>query len=97
MFGNQLVEGLMRGCHGIVADNTALAENVKRFGNGTIIRQKNSNNLAKAVMDILSNPPCVEIIESARRNIRNYMSPDAVAVAHARIYENVLKASCIYE
>lgn len=90
MFGNQLVEGLMRGCHGIVAEDTALAENVRRFGNGAIIYQKNPKALAKAMIDILGNPPEINEIENARQKIRDYMSPQTVAYMHQSLYERIL-------
>ena len=91
MFGNQLIEALMRGCHGIVAEETALAENARRFGNATIVPQRDASAIAHAVETVLSNPPSDEMIEQARSNIRNYMSPAAVAAAHRILYERVRK------
>lgn len=92
MFGNQLIEGLMRGCHGIVAENTALAENVRRFGNGTVIPQQSSAALASAVADCLLRQYCLAGVESCRQGIRNYMSPNVVASMHRALYTAILSA-----
>lgn len=90
MFGNQLIEGLMRGCHGIVPEGTALAENVRRFGNGTIVPQKDVAALATAICDTIAKPPTAAQVEAAQENIRAYMSPAAIAVAHRVLYERIL-------
>lgn len=91
MFGNQLIEALMRGCHGIVADQTALAENVRRFGNGTIVPQKDAPALAKAICELFSVPRTIAQAEAAQNAIRKYMSPDVVAEKHRLLYERILK------
>ncbi len=93
MFGNQLVEGLMRGCHGIVAENTALAENARRFGNATVVPQRDSAAIARALVATLSALFSSESAESARAAIRDWMSPEAVAAAHETLYERILQSS----
>ena len=90
MFGNQLIEGQMRGCHGIVAEGTALAENVHRFGNGTTVLRNSSNSLEVAVQDVLLSPPSLESIETARIQIRYYMSPSVVKNLHINLYSRIL-------
>ena len=90
MFGNQLIEGLMCGCHGIVADGTAMAENVRRFGNGTVVPQRDANALAKAIVSVFNNPPSAKTQELARTNIRNWMSPPRVAQKHFDFYSHIL-------
>ncbi len=90
MFGNQLIEGLMRGCHGIVADGTALAENARRFGNATVVPQRDAAAIARALVDALCGAFVPSSAESARTAVRSWMSPPAVAAAHARLYERVL-------
>ena len=92
MFGNQLIEALMRGCHGIVAEGTALAENVRRFGNGAAVARNDPVALAAAVDDVLACPIAAEAVESARQAIRNYMSPTAVAEKHRALYERIVSA-----
>lgn len=90
MFGNQLIEGLMRGCHGIVTDQTAMAENVRRFGNGTIVPQGDSSAIADAMIEILKSPPKEDVIQKARQNINDYMSPKAVANKHFNLYSKII-------
>ena len=89
MFGNQLIEGLMRGCHGIVAEGTALAENARRFGNATVVPQRDSAAIARAVEAVLTEPPAVADCEAARGRIRAYMSPATVAEAHRALYARI--------
>jgi glycosyltransferase involved in cell wall biosynthesis len=90
MFGNQLVEGLMRGCHGIVAEGTALAENVRRFGNGIVVVQNAPMLLASEICDTLACLPTAEQAESSRQKIRAYMAPAVVAAVHRGLYMRVL-------
>ena len=91
MFGNQLIEGLMRGCHGIVTDQTAMAENVRRFGNGTIVPQGDSCAIADAMIEILKSPPKEDVIQKARQNINDYMSPKAVAEKSFNYYKKIVE------
>lgn len=93
MFGNQLIEGLMRGCTGIVADQTALAENVRRFGNGAVIAQKDGDALARAICVLLETPPDMNTLDVARQRIRDYMSPENVARKHQALYEKIVARS----
>lgn len=90
MFGNQLIEGLMRGCHGIVADGTALAENARRFGNATVVPQCDAPAIAAALIRELSTPFDFAASESARQCVRDWMSPARVAASHAAFYERVV-------
>lgn len=89
MFGNQLIEGLMRGCHGIVAEGTALAENARRFGNATVVPQRDAAAIAAALCRELACPFEPDIAESARVAIRGFMSPASVADAHRTMYATV--------
>ena len=90
MFGNQLIEGLMRGCQGIVAEGTALAENVRRFGNGVIVPQNDPASLASAIGALLSSVTQNNVCENARMSIRRYMGPDQVAREHASCYHRIV-------
>lgn len=92
MFGNQLIEALLSGTHAIVTDRTAMAENVRRFGNGTIIPQENAAALATAVEECLKTKTFPET-ESAVKNIKAYMGPKIVAERHQRLYEKILVSS----
>ena len=90
MFGNQLIEGLMRGCSAIVSEGTALAENARRFGGPAIVPQDDSGALAAEACRILSNPLQLSESEIIRDNIRKYMSPSGVAATHGSLYEKVM-------
>lgn len=91
MFGNQLVEGLMRGCHGIVAEGTALAENARRFGNATIVPQRDASAIAVALRTVLSGSFDPVSSEGARQRIREWMSPSIVAAKHNAVYQSILR------
>lgn len=90
MFGNQLIEALMRGCHGIVAEGTALAENARRFGNATVVPQRDAPAIFAALRMTLSKPFDPTITESTRQRIRDWMSPSVVAKEHISFYEKIL-------
>lgn len=90
MFGNQLIEALMRGCHGIVTDATAMAENVRRFGNGTIVPQGDAVALARAIVGHLLSPTSSDDREATRKKIREWMSPPIVAEKHFAFYRHIL-------
>lgn len=92
MFGNQLIEGLMRGCHGIVAEGTALAENARRFGNATIVPQRNAAAIAAALRCELSKSFNPVLAESARHCIRDENAPSVIAGKHLLFYETVCRA-----
>lgn len=91
MFGNQLIEGLMRGCHGIVAEGTALAENARRVGNATVVPQRDASAIAVALRTILSEPLDLASTEEARQRIREWMSPSIVAAKHNAVYQSILR------
>lgn len=90
MFGNQLIEGLMRGCRGIVTEGTALAENARRFGNAATVPQRDGAAIAAALVETLSKPWDAAEAEAARANIRAYMSPETVSAKHAALYGKIL-------
>lgn len=91
MFGNQIIEALLLGTHVIVTDGTAMAENVRRFGNGTIVPQEDPAALASAITQVLNTkseaPHCPN---ESRALIRSSMSPEVVARAHAELYRQIL-------
>lgn len=92
MFGNQLIEGIMCGCHAVVTDHTAMAENVRRFGNGTIVPQEDAAALAAAIQTEAERAFSMDRAAAAQEKIRAYMSPAVVAAKHAAFYEHVVNA-----
>lgn len=91
MFGNQLIEALVVGTHSIVAEGTALAENVRRFGNGTIIPQDDPEGLAKAIVKALTEPTPNVKVQQARDAVATDFGPAKVAKLHSKVYEQVLR------
>ena len=90
MFGNQLVEALAVGTHAIVTDQTAMAENVRRFGSGTIVPQEDAAALARAISALLQSPPASAAAAKSRAGIFADFGPAAVAAAHRQLYEKLL-------
>jgi glycosyltransferase involved in cell wall biosynthesis len=86
MFGNQLIEALLLGTHGIVAEGTALAENVRRFGEGTVVPQNNPQALARAIVGVLQGRGSCDATE-VRKRILEYMGPEVVAREHLSLYK----------
>lgn len=89
MFGNQLIEALVVGTHGIVTEGTALAENARRFGNGTVVPQEDAPALAAAMLGALRQGEFPERDE-ARRRVFAAMGPEVVARQHEALYREVL-------
>ena len=92
MFGNQLIEALAVGTHGIVTEGTAMAENVRRLGGGTIVPQKDPEALAQAIVAVLRNRASCETAEVWKR-ILEYMGPEVVALQHQALYRQLLSES----
>jgi glycosyltransferase involved in cell wall biosynthesis len=91
MFGNQLIEALLLRTHGIVAEGTALAENVRRFGNGTTVPREDSQALADAIVKTLRRDPCSTVdAETARQRISDAFNTALVARRHREVYRDVL-------
>ncbi len=89
MFGNQLIEALVVGTHGIVTEGTALAENARRFGNGTVVPQEDAPALAAAMLGAFRQGEFSER-EEARRRVFAAMGPEIVARQHEALYREVL-------
>jgi len=49
-FGNQVIEAMLCQCHCIVSNDTGMADNVRKYGHGTIIPQKGSKEIADAIL-----------------------------------------------
>lgn len=90
MFGNQLVEALLVGTHGIVTEGTALAENIRRFGNGTIVPQENPSALAHAIVKALTDPTISRTIRKTQEAVASAFGPARVAALHHQVYNRIL-------
>jgi len=91
MFGNQLIEALLLRTHGIVAEGTALAENVRRFGNGTVVPRENPEALAGAILKVLTEPVLGACAQQTRDAVAAAFAPSTVARLHHEVYEQVLR------
>jgi glycosyltransferase involved in cell wall biosynthesis len=89
MFGNQLIEALVVGTHAIVTAGTAMAENVRLFGNGTVVPQEDALALAAAMAAALQQGDFPQA-EEARRRVFAAMGPEVVASQHEKLYREVL-------
>jgi glycosyltransferase involved in cell wall biosynthesis len=89
MFGNQLVEALTVGTHGIVTEGTAMAENVCRFGNGTVVPQEDAAALAQAIVTAVEATAFPEAA-TARARLLDFMGPETVACQHEALYRQLL-------
>jgi glycosyltransferase involved in cell wall biosynthesis len=90
MFGNQVVESLLVRTHAIVAEGTALAENVSRFGNGTVVPTRDPGALAKAIIKAVTEPISAAKAEQGRDAIAAAFGPANVAQLHYEVYQQVL-------
>lgn len=89
MFGNQVVEALLLRTKCVVSSGTALAENIERFGNGSVFRNGDAADLATQIEQTLRRPAGAEA-EEARVRIIAYMQPARVAQATLQVYRQVL-------
>ena len=89
MFGNQVIEALLVGTHVVVSDWTAMAENVHRFGNGTVVPQRDAAALAGELELILQMSTFTEG-NAAREKVIEALGPRQVADSHRELYERIL-------
>lgn len=87
MFGNQLIEALLLGLHGVVSDATAMAENVRRYGGGTVVPQEDAGAIARALVEARHEPTAAR---TAREKVVCDLGPERVAAAHAELYRALL-------
>ena len=91
MFGCQCVEALMCGAHAIVTEDTAMAENVRIAGNGTIVPQRDAGAIAEAIRTVFTKPPSFADMEASRQRLREYLGPGRVAELHSELYARIIK------
>ncbi|MEM7394579.1 MAG: glycosyltransferase, partial [Verrucomicrobiota bacterium] len=90
MFGNQVIESLLLDTPAVVSDDTAMAENVRRFGHGAVFPQQDPEGLAEAVRPFLEQVDETERDASKEKVIRT-LGPETVAGKHLEVYETVLR------
>lgn len=92
MFGNQVIEALLLRTPVVTTEGIAMAENVRRFGNGVVVPQALPQQLAAAIVKMFSEPPSSESAQVAREKVVAFMSPERVATAHLEAYKTILKS-----
>lgn len=90
MFGNQLIEALLLGTSGIVSSNTAMAENVRKYGNGVIFENGSGEDLGRVMTQCMENPTVDEVRSKAREYVANYLGPQIVASQHKDLYNKII-------
>jgi glycosyltransferase involved in cell wall biosynthesis len=91
MFGNQVIDALMVGTPVVVSSETPMAENVERFGNGTVFARGNASSLRDALGRTLSTPYDPVPAREAVERIEDYMGPERVGRLHGEAYRTVLE------
>ena len=90
MFGNQLIEALLVGADAIVSEGTAMAENARKLGGGSLVPAADAASLAESIRMHGSLPPDLPQKEKIRRTIIGTMGPEFVALKHRDIYKQIL-------
>ena len=91
MFGNQLIEALLAGADAVVTEGTAMAENVSRIGAGRAVPRRDPAALAEAIRNAAPLVRAATEREQVRGRIVDFMGPEVVAQAHARLYEQIIE------
>lgn len=90
MFGNQVIEALLVGTWPVVSSGTAMEDNVKKIGAGSVHNNGEPSDLARGIVKSLD-----KIIawdrEGTRLAIENLFGPEIVAQAHNNLYQIIMK------
>lgn len=90
MFGNQFIEAVAVGTDTIVSEGTAMAENARRFGAGSMVERNNAAALAKAICRAIEVQLTTPEREERRRKLVGFMGPEPVALMHRGLYDRLL-------
>jgi len=90
MFGNQFIEALAAGADAIVSDGTAMAENARRLGAGSVVKRGDATALAAAIREVVVRPIALAERIKRRKELAGFVGPEAVAFAHRKLYEQVI-------
>ena len=90
MFGNQLIEALAVGADAIVSEGTAMAENARRLRVGRVVARDDAPALAAAIREAVVHPTTHSERSDRRKELAGFVGPEAVALAHRKVYEQVL-------
>jgi len=90
MFGNQFIEAVAVGADAIVSEGTALAENSRRLRAGRVVTRDDASALAVVIREAITRPITPADRVERREALSGFIGPEAVALAHRRLYEQVL-------
>jgi glycosyltransferase involved in cell wall biosynthesis len=90
MFGNQFIEAVAAGADTIVTEGTAMAENARRLRAGRIVAREDAPALAAAIREALTDTLTKPERERRRKQLASFVGPEAVALAHRKLYEQVM-------
>ena len=90
MFGNQLIEALLACTTGIVSDDTALAENVRLFGNGLIFKNGSAESLRNAIQKVFELGVDHNQAVRSREKIIDVLGPHHIGECHINIYKSII-------
>jgi glycosyltransferase involved in cell wall biosynthesis len=90
MFGNQFIEAVAVGADAIVSEGTAMAENARRLQAGRIVAREDAPALAAAIRETLAHASTQSERERRRRDVTGFVGSAAVALAHHKLYEELL-------
>lgn len=90
MSGNQVTEGLLRGCHAVLFCGTGAGGIAGHCGNSTLVSPGNAAEFAEALKAELLAPSPDEKRKRAIENVRALMSSPVVAEKHRLLYERIL-------
>ena len=90
MFGNQFIEAVAVGADAIVSEGTAMAENALRLRAGRVVTRDDASALAASIREAMTHPITLSERIERRKELAGFVGPDAVALAHRKVYEQVL-------
>ena len=90
MFGNQFIEAVAVGTDAIVSEGTALAENSRRLCAGRVVTRDDAGALAVATREAVVSPITLTERIDRRKELAGFIGPEAVALAHRKVYEQLL-------
>jgi len=92
-FGNQVIEGMLCLCHCVVTESTGMAENVRKYGCGSVVSQRSPQDIASTILGLLD----VRLLgkemnkrRQARASLLAELGPERIANELLLYYRKVL-------
>jgi glycosyltransferase involved in cell wall biosynthesis len=90
MFGNQFIEAVAVGADTVVTEGTAMAENAQRLRAGRVVAREDASALAAAIREAALHPITPSERIERREELAGFVGPEAVAVAHRKLYKKLM-------